>query len=914
MNSAPPAAGTARPSGSIAFAFGVLAVALVVFATFFGVYAWSAVRLEKMAELRNLTDMAARASNLFFRRYAQLLPLLGEDLLAAGAVAQPAAARALLARYQRTQPDLARINLFSPDGTLIASSGEIDTVAAGRYRNNPAFLEGFAETLASDGLSVGRPMYGVFVRDWIVPLRMRVLDPRTGRPVMVMSAVVQLDNQQVLWRGLRLPARGAIGLMRDDGYPVSRLPLPDDPHAFYETPGRSLLWRHMSAGGFPETGEFRGESPIDGVDRVYAFQRLADYPVSAYLTVPNEAFQAAWRERVQVPFALFAISLAGLVFAAGWASRHHAAREREHEEAESALRSREAELKRQTALLAQTQNVAHIGGWELDLLTRQLYWTEETYRIHETSAETFTPTVELAIAFYAPESQGTVRSAIEESMRTGEPWDLELELITARGRPIWVRATGIAEPGPNGMPVKLSGSFQDVTERRRSDDRIRRLAHYDELTGLANRNLFSYHLSRALSHAERYGKCFSVLFIDLDRFKNINDTLGHDVGDAVLKVIGRRLSDTMRAADVVARLGGDEFVVIAEEVVSPEDSAEIARKLLARIEEPVPVQGHEFILTASIGIATFPADGRDMQTLVKHADIAMYRAKERGKNTFQFYSSHFNTANVDRLALESGLKRAMSDMNQFIVHYQPKVAVADGRIIGVEALVRWISPDRGLVPPSDFIPLAEETGLIGAIGEWVLESASRQAMAWRKAGLPPLRIAVNISARQLYSDQFVAQVRRILAETGIEPDALELEVTESVMMQNVQQMAERLGELKALGLHIAIDDFGTGYSSLSYLKRLPIDSLKVDRSFVRDVPGNADDATITRAIIALAHSLRLEVVAEGVETTAQIEFLRDLACDQIQGYVFSRPVPAGELEELVRRDARLPIPPVRNAA
>jgi diguanylate cyclase (GGDEF)-like protein len=903
-----------KPSGSIALAFGVLAAALLVFAIFYGIYAWNSVKFEKMSELRNLTEMASRSSNLFFRRYAQLLPLLGEDLFVDGSIARPAKARAVLARYQKAQPDLARIDLLATDGTLVASSGVVEIAHAARHRADLEAREAFPQALGAAGLVIGRPKFSARLPDWIVPLRMRVMDPRTGKPAFVISAVVRLDNQQALWRGLHLPAQGAIGLVRDDGYPISRMPLPANPYSYYAKPGQSTVWNHVSTRGFPEAGEFSAISQVDEVDRVFSFRRLADYPVTAYFTVPRAVFQEAWRERVQVPFALFALSLVGLVFAAAWTHGEQAARERERDLAEAALRGREAELKRQTALLAQTQNAAHIGGWELDLATQQLYWTEETYRIHETSPETYTPTVETAIEFYAPESRGTVQAAIETAMRTGEPWELELELITARGRRIWVRAIGAPELGPNGMPVKLAGSFQDITERRRADERIRRLAHYDELTGLANRNLFSYNLSRALSHAERYGKSLAVLFIDLDRFKNINDTLGHDVGDAVLKIIGRRLNETTRASDVVARLGGDEFVIVAEEIGSQEDSADIARKVLAQIERPVPAQGQEFILTASIGIATFPADGRDMQTLIKHADIAMYRAKEQGKNTFEFYSSEFNTANVDRLSLESRLKRAMSDMDQFILHYQPKVAVSDGRIIGVEALVRWISPDRGLVPPAEFIPLAEETGLIGAIGEWVLETASRQAVAWRNAGLPRLRMAVNISARQLYSDHFVAQVRRVLADTGIEPDMLELEVTESVMMQNVQQMTERLAGLKALGLHIAIDDFGTGYSSLSYLKRLPIDSLKVDRSFVKDVPGNADDATITRAIIALAHNLRLEVVAEGVETHAQIAFLRDLECDQIQGYVFSKPVPAAALEELVRRDARLAIPSVRDAA
>ena len=916
MNPTAPSAArpAGRPTSSIAFAFGLLATALLVLALFFGLYAWNSVYAEKMAELRNLTDLAARSSNMFFRRYGQVLPLLAQDLVDAGGSARPAAAQALLARYQKAQPDLARINMFDVDANLVASSGPVDPTAVARFRTDTAFSDGFSDALRRDGLVVGRAMYGVFVQDWIIPLRMRMLDPRTGRTAFVISAVVRLDNQQTLWRGLRLPQEAAIGLVRNDGFPLSRLPLPASPMEFYAAPGKSAVWQYMSEHGFPESGEVDAIGGVDHVPRITTFQRLADYPVAAYLTVPRAAFWSAWRERVQVPFVLFALALAGLIFAAAWTSNQQVARERERDLAETALRTGAAELKRQTALLAQTQHAAHIGGWELDIASNQLYWTEETYRIHEISPADLQPTVERAIEFYAPESRGTMRAAVEAAMRIGDPWDLELELVTARGRRIWVRATGAAELGANGMPVRLSGALQDVTDRRRADERIRRLAHYDDLTGLANRNLFGYHLARALSHADRYNKRFCLLFIDLDRFKIINDTLGHDVGDAVLKIIGRRLTEAVRAADLVARFGGDEFVVIAEEVGTPEDAAEVARKLLTRIEEPVFAQGQEFILTGSVGIATFPTDGRDMQTLVKHADIAMYRAKERGKNTFEFYTSRHDNVNVDRLSLESRLKRAMSDMTQFVLHYQPKISVVRGHITGVEALVRWASPDRGMVPPAEFIPLAEETGLIGAIGQWVLQSAARQVLAWRAAGLPPLRVAVNISARQLYADDFVTQVRELLAETGVDPGALELEITESVMMQNVQQMAERLAELKRLGLHIAIDDFGTGYSSLSYLKRLPIDSLKVDRSFVQDVLADSDEATITRAVIALAHSLRLEVVAEGVETEAQLDFLRDLGCDQIQGYLFSKPLPPAELEELLRRGTRLPMPSVRDAA
>jgi EAL domain-containing protein (putative c-di-GMP-specific phosphodiesterase class I) len=360
----------------------------------------------------------------------------------------------------------------------------------------------------------------------------------------------------------------------------------------------------------------------------------------------------------------------------------------------------------------------------------------------------------------------------------------------------------------------------------------------------------------------------------------------------------------------VARLGGDEFVVLIEELDAPERMAELSRKLLRAIEQPINVREHEFLLSASIGVATYPADGLDTQTLLKHADIAMYRAKEQGKNTFEFFSARLEVPAVDRLSLEARLRRAVMELRQFVLHYQPKVSTLDGSITGVEALVRWSTPE-GLVPPGEFIALAEETGLIGTLGSWVLGSACAQASAWRRQGLPGMRVAVNLSARQFYGAHLLDEVREVIQVTGIDPECLELEITESVMMKNVEHVAKLLRSLKDIGVGMSVDDFGTGYSSLAYLKRLPIDRLKIDRSFVRDVPGDPDDAAIARAIIALAHSLRLKVVAEGVETHAQLEFLRALGCDEIQGFLFSRPVGAPEIETLVRRNARLELQPAR---
>jgi diguanylate cyclase (GGDEF)-like protein len=394
----------------------------------------------------------------------------------------------------------------------------------------------------------------------------------------------------------------------------------------------------------------------------------------------------------------------------------------------------------------------------------------------------------------------------------------------------------------------------------------------------------------------------AILFIDLDRFKNINDTLGHEAGDRVLKQVAERLLGCLREGDTVGRLGGDEFVVLIEELAQPMHVAAVAQKIIAAVAQPVVLEAHEFHITASIGISTYPDDSEDMQGLLKNADISMYRAKEQGKNNYQFYSALMNIHTLDRLALESGLRHAL-ERNEFLLHYQPKVDIGSGRITGMEALLRWQRPGQELIPPAQFIALAEETGLIVPIGEWVLRTACARNKSWREEGLPPLRIAVNLSARQFAHANLLQDVARALRETGLDPAALEFEITESMVMHDPERAVTLLTRLKAMGIHLSIDDFGTGYSSLSYLKRFPIDSVKIDRSFIHDIPGDADDAAITRAIIAMAHSLRLKVIAEGVETEEQLSFLRELGCDEMQGYYFSEPLAEDEFLRLQKSAA-----------
>jgi diguanylate cyclase (GGDEF)-like protein/PAS domain S-box-containing protein len=432
-------------------------------------------------------------------------------------------------------------------------------------------------------------------------------------------------------------------------------------------------------------------------------------------------------------------------------------------------------------------------------------------------------------------------------------------------------------------------NMEHEAERRRSRERIDYLASHDGLTGLPNRVTFSELLNRSIATARRYQRRFAVMFLDLDRFKLINDSLGHDAGDQLLKEMAARLTACLRDSDVVARLGGDEFVVLVQELGDHEQVAIVARKILVAAMKPFTLLGQECRVTASIGVSIYPDHAEDEPSLMKNADMAMYYAKEEGKNNFQFYSPDIASLSLERLALETSLRRAL-ERNEFTLHYQAKKELDSGRISGVEALLRWHSAELGPVSPAQLIPVAEETGLIVPIGKWVLRTACAQNVAWQRQGLPPVCMAVNLSARQFADPFLLHDIEQVLHDTGMDPQLLELEITEGMVIQHPDKAIKVLTAIKALGVRLAIDDFGTGYSSLGQLKHFPIDTLKVDRSFIRDIPHDVEDRAITEAIIAMGKTLNLTVVAEGVETTAQETFLRQHACDQMQGYLISKPV------------------------
>ncbi len=545
-------------------------------------------------------------------------------------------------------------------------------------------------------------------------------------------------------------------------------------------------------------------------------------------------------------------------------------------------------LDAQGQALNRAQRIARLGSWECNADGSALHCSDELQKLLGLPRAA-TRALRDLYPFIHKDDREALREAINAVLF--RPQERALDCRSA-ANPGLITRFQIESEWLDDRPHRLRGTVQDVTASRKAEAHIQYLAHYDALTGLPNRSLWLSHARAAVQGAERHGHSAAVLFLDLDKFKTINDSLGHPVGDRLLAIVAGRLAACLRDDDILARLGGDEFVALLPRLEHPEDAAVVARKMIAALSAPVSVEGHELSPTVSIGIALCPADGRDVDTLLKHADTAMYGAKEAGRNGFQFFVADMNVRAFERLMLENALRRAI-EQDELSLHYQAQIRVADGQVCGCEALVRWQHPEMGMIMPAQFIPVAEDSGLIVALGDWVLEQACRQQALCARAGRL-LTIAVNISALQFRRADFVDRVADILARTGANPRLIELEITESALMQPSDALHERLQRLGGLGLGLALDDFGTGYSSLAYLKRLPISRLKIDRSFVRDLPGDAEDVAVASATLSLARDLGLEVVAEGVENAAQLEWLKARDCQIVQGFLFAPALPAAD--------------------
>jgi diguanylate cyclase (GGDEF)-like protein/PAS domain S-box-containing protein len=560
---------------------------------------------------------------------------------------------------------------------------------------------------------------------------------------------------------------------------------------------------------------------------------------------------------------------------------------------EAARRAAEAALRESETRFRDFADAAGEYVWEADLDGRITYVSSRVQSVWGYSDQELigrTPA-----EFMPPGEIERVRDWLAHNTRDGAFRDLEHRIVTRNGETRWLLVNAVGLHDETGRRIGSRGTGRDVTDRKSAEARISYLATRDPLTELPNRVLFNDRLEQGIVAARRTGQSLALLFIDLDRFKTINDSLGHQVGDLLLKEVAGRMLNCIRKGDTLSRLGGDEFVVTLEGLQQAEDAAQVAGKIIRALARPIEIGSHTLTTSCSIGISIFPLDAEDDRTLMKNADTAMYHAKEKGRNNYQFFSPEMNVRAVERHTLETALRRAI-ERQEFVLYYQPQVDIRSNRVVGMEALLRWVHPERGLLTPITFIAVAEESGLIDPIGQWALRTACERAKAWQEAGYPPLKMAVNISPRQLLKPrEFSRSITRILNATGLDPQYLELEMTESLLLHNAEENIAMLRKLGKDGVRIAVDDFGTGYSSLSYLRQLPIDTLKIDRTFVRDIESDPEDAAIIQAVVAMGHSLELQVTAEGVESLGQLQALARLGCDEYQGYLFSKPLPAVEI-------------------
>lgn len=584
-----------------------------------------------------------------------------------------------------------------------------------------------------------------------------------------------------------------------------------------------------------------------------------------------------------------------------------------------------AELLEREMSLAEAQRIARLGNWQWNLSSNRFTASTQTLRIlgiQDDPAST-TLSFDAFLGHIHEADRQAVESGIRQAIATGAPFrqDHRVHVPTGDVRIVHHYAEVAFEQG--GAATSVVGTIQDITDQKKTEAQIHFLSNYDRLTQLPNRQLFQDRVAQALATQKRHDLQGAVLLINLDRFQRINDTLGPKCGDEMLREVAERLLHCVRHSDSVSRhddqepttlsrLGGDEFTILLTHLSSAQNATKVAQRIQEALAVPFEVENRPVVITASIGIALLGQDGEDVDTLLRNAEAAMHAAQDQGRNTYQFYSKSMNVALAERLSLETDLRQAI-DKGEFLLHYQPQVDIRRWEIVGVEALIRWPHPERGMVSPMSFIPLAEEIGLIDQIGQWVLRTACAQQVAWSACGLGDITIAVNLSAVQFQQAALLDTIRTIVRETGVDPARMELELTESTAMQQAENAVGTFNQLKGMGFSLSIDDFGTGYSSLAYLKRFPIDTIKIDRAFVKDLDTESEQAAIAIAIIAMAHGLKLRVLAEGVETQPQLDILRDQGCDAIQGYYFSQPLPAERVEQLIR-DLRAKSDPSRRAA
>ena len=849
----------------------------------------SHAQFEQRAELltQNLTEALEHSLSAHVEKIDMGLNSIVDNLesqLAGGALNLPAVAAQIRSQAAH-RPELEGLRVTDQRGFAIVGKG-----SGGAHPVSFADREWFAvqRDQADAGLHMSRPLISRVSGQWVLSFSRRYRTP-DGAFAGCVSAAVPLTYFRGHLQAINAGRQGEVILRDQDLGLLARVPEPagEDAEAVGTQRVSPQLRTQVNSGNNRAT--YHAVSPMDGVERTFSYRRLSVVPLVVIVGAGADDYLADWyaERRAVITLCVGMVLLYGACGAVLWRLQRQNQRARQRIE----LLAKVFEHSSEAILVADHEH--RIVEVNPAFVRQTGYAPSEIVGL---------PTDKL----HAPLTTPADIEAMHLALASTGLWRGELRGRTNNGRvyPKWV-SVSVVRDADGEVTHHITNSI-DVTEARQAEDRIRHLAHHDALTQLPNRVLLHGRLEQAMAAARREAGQLAMLFLDMDRFKDINDTLGHPVGDGLLVEVGQRLSALVRDSDIVARLGGDEFVLVL--TGTGQDAARagaaVAAKVLAELGRPYTVRGHELHSTPSIGIALFPADGEDADTLMKNADAAMYHAKSAGRNNAQCFTAAMNQATQDRLTLEAGLRGAI-ERGEFFLNFQPQLDLASRRIVGLEALIRWRHPELGLIPPLKFIPVAEDTGQIEAIGAWVLEESLRQVALWRHAGHAGLRIAVNLSAHQLHGDAYPEQVAQALRRHGLPGSALELEITESVAMRDPARTAHMLRQLRQFGVALAIDDFGTGYSSLAYLKQLPLSCLKLDRSFVMDIETDANDAAICTATIQMAHSLGLGVVAEGVENATQLEFLRRLGCDTVQGYFIARPLSASDCAAFLGQHAAL---------
>jgi len=804
---------------------------------------------------------------------------LGERLQ--GERNDPRAINAALAKYLGLITESQSLRVANAEGAFIYDAA--GTLFSASIRDRDYFLRNQADP--SGQLVISDPIFARITHNWVITLSRRI-DDRDGRFAGLVQAAVRADHFQDFYQGLKLGPGRTVALLDDQMRLVARFP--EAPERLGKPLGSPAL-RSLIAERRTEA-IYSAPSAVDGVERLFSLRKIGSHPLYVLVGWEHAEFMANWYRQVfwaALSAVILALVLLGWVLV--WLRTYDEARRL----ARGMTEAYETTVHRTRALLDSLPDPAWLSDRNSRMIAVNQSYCRASGRAEEaivgrSVAEIWPAEVAAEMSRQEAETLNSLQQRRRESVQ---------DIADGSRRSYEHISTPVLDS--SGQLVGVAGVARDITQIRQDEERIRDLAEHDALTTLPNRTQLHQRLTQALALTVGEQAGIALMFLDLDHFKNINDTLGHDVGDELLKQVAQRLRAHLDARDTVSRQGGDEFIVLLQQATGPAQVAQIAQRLIEVVSKPFQVGRHELQVGVSIGISTYPGDGVDIGSLLKNADTAMYQAKAAGGGAYQFFTAEMNAHIMVRVALENSLRQAIRNQ-EFELHYQPQVDGASGELLGLEALIRWNHPEQGPISPARFIPIAEEAYLINPIAEWVLREACRQARAWMDQGLAPRVMAVNLSAVQFRQQNLVDQVARALQESGLEARWLELEITESAFIHNTERIIELLAQLRGLGVKLSVDDFGTGYSSLGYLKRLPFDKIKIDQSFVRDLPGSTDDAAITRAIIGIAGSLHKEVIAEGVETAEQRKFLLRQGCLSMQGYFFARPMPARALEAWLR--------------